>query len=117
MLDGDKIAVIDLLSFQGHDETEFGIPSSVRMSADRLKSGPHLNVSADVEIILYCTSDQEFMSARVAVALQRRGIPSVWVLDGGLEAWQRAGFSLSAEFADSDELAQRLGITFKGQRH
>jgi rhodanese-related sulfurtransferase len=107
---GEKIAVIDLLSFEGHDETELGIPGSMRMSAERLKTGPKLQVPADVEIVLYCTTHQEITSARVAIALQRRGIRSVWILEGGLDAWRRDGFPVSASFAKPEELAHRLGI-------
>ena len=39
-------------------------------------------------VMLYCSSPREFTSARVALALLRRGIANVVVLDGGLNAWK-----------------------------
>lgn len=69
---GDKLALIDLLGFEGHDPVEQGIPGSIRMSAARLKIGPKLLVPKDVEVVLYCSSRQQILSARVALGLKRR---------------------------------------------
>jgi rhodanese-related sulfurtransferase len=45
-------------------------------------------------VVLYCASPHEFTSARVALALQRRGFERVRPLAGGLRAWRERGFPL-----------------------
>jgi 3-mercaptopyruvate sulfurtransferase SseA len=61
-------------------------------------------------IILYCSSSGELTSARVAVALQKKGLSNVWVLEGGLTAWRKEGFSVTSHLSTPDEAAERLGI-------
>ncbi|WP_041597002.1 rhodanese-like domain-containing protein [Granulicella tundricola] len=113
---GEKVAVIDLLGFEGHDGAELGIPGSVRISAARLKNGPLLAVPKDVEIVLYCSSHQQILSARVALGLKRRGVRAVSVLEGGLDAWRHLGFELSNDFGVPEDIAARLGIEFLTKR-
>ena len=45
------------------------------------------------KIIVYCRSGR--MSAIAADTLARLGYTNVWDLDGGMVAWERAGFSLA----------------------
>jgi hypothetical protein len=42
---------------------------------------PPVFVSEDLGLILYCSSSGELTSARVAVALRKKGISNVWVLE------------------------------------
>ena len=108
---GDKVAIIDLLGIESRYGVEEGIPGSIRLSAQRLKYGPKIiSVPEDVEIVLYCSSRQQILSARAALKLKRRGVHSVSVLEGGLEAWKKQGFRVSQEFASPDDLARALGI-------
>jgi 3-mercaptopyruvate sulfurtransferase SseA len=50
------------------------------------------------------------VSARVADALQRRGMKDVWVLEGGLEAWVLEGRKVTTELPTGAQVAARLGI-------
>ena len=52
-------------------------------------------VPDDVEIVLYCSSRRDIVSARAAVALKRIGVDNVWVLEGGLDSWREEGLPLS----------------------
>jgi rhodanese-related sulfurtransferase len=46
-------------------------------------------------VVLYCASPREFTSARVALALQRRGFERVRPPAGGLRAWRERGFPVT----------------------
>lgn len=46
----------------------------------------------DAKIVLYCMSGR--MSEIAAGTLSRRGYTSLWNLDGGMIAWEKAGFPL-----------------------
>jgi 3-mercaptopyruvate sulfurtransferase SseA len=46
----------------------------------------------------------------VAVALQKKGISNVCVLEGGLTAWKKEGFPVASHLSTSNEAVERLGI-------
>jgi rhodanese-related sulfurtransferase len=46
----------------------------------------------------------------VALALRRKGIPRVWILDGGLKAWIKQGYPVTTNLSDPKERAMSLGI-------
>jgi membrane protein DedA with SNARE-associated domain/rhodanese-related sulfurtransferase len=79
-----KIAIIDLLNFEDGD-INGGIPGAIRIDPARLRRLSRLIMPDDLEIILYCSSVREITSARVALALRKKGIPKVWILEGGLK--------------------------------
>ena len=67
-------------------------------------------VPENLGIVLYCSSVGELTSARVAVALQKKGISNVWVLEGGLTAWEKESLPVTLHLSTSSEAAERLGI-------
>jgi membrane protein DedA with SNARE-associated domain/rhodanese-related sulfurtransferase len=107
--DGEKVAIVDLLHFQAAAEIP-GIPGAVRIDPKRLHRAKRIIVPEDVQIVLYCSSKNEFTSARVANALHKIGVADVWVLEGGLEAWAEEGRSVTTKLFTSEEAAQRMGI-------
>jgi len=107
---GDRIAVIDLLEFEDGEENAEGIPGAVRVNPASLRVAQTVYVPRDVEMVLYCSSQAQLLSARVALALERRGIANVWVLDGGLSAWRALGLPLTARLDSAEQVASRLGI-------
>ena len=115
--DGEKIAVIDLRRFEGEDDNLQGILGAVRMEPSRLRNSASVHVPNDVALVLYCSSRNEFISARVAVALRRRGIDQVWVLDGGLASWRDHGFPLTTHLSTREEVAHRLGIELPAEQN
>jgi 3-mercaptopyruvate sulfurtransferase SseA len=46
----------------------------------------------------------------VAVALRKKGISNVWVLEGGLTAWKKEGLPVTLRLSTSAEAAERFGI-------
>ena len=110
LVSGEQVVIIDLLSFEEGPENSVGIPGAVRMDPARLRSRSKVLVPERIGIILYCSSSGELTSAQVAVALQKKGISNVWVLEGGLTAWQKEGFSVTSHLSTPGEAAERLGI-------
>lgn len=110
LTESDRIAIFDLLHYEAREDEIAGIPGAVRIDPARLRSAPHLVVPDDVDIVLYCSSRNEFISARVAEALTKRGFQNVWVLEGGLDAWVRDGRPITMTLSNVEEVAARLGI-------
>ena len=109
---GSKLALLDLLDFEEEtgSESPQAIPGAFRIDPSRLRHSPRIAVPADVEIVLYCSSRRDIVSARAAVALKRIGVENVWVLEGGLDGWREKGLPLS-QFPEAPEVvAERLGV-------
>jgi membrane protein DedA with SNARE-associated domain/rhodanese-related sulfurtransferase len=104
-----KIAIIDLLNFEDGD-TNVGISGAIRINPARLRRRSRLVMPNDLEIILYCSSVREITSARVALALRKKGIPKVWILEGGLKRWIKEGYPVTSNLADPKDRAVELGI-------
>ena len=110
MMAGEPIAVIDLLDFEDAHEDRSGIPGAVRMDPARLRSRLRVVVPENLGLVLYCSSSGDLTSARVAVALRKKGISNVWVLEGGLMAWKKEGLPVTLRLSTSAEAAERFGI-------
>src|SRR3984885_4423958 len=107
---GEPIAIIDLLDFEEGHGDRAGIPGAVRMDPARLRRRLHVVVPENLGLVLYCSSSGELTSARVAVALRKKGISNVWVLEGGLTAWKKEGLPVTLQLSTSAEAEQRFGI-------
>ena len=107
-----KIAVLDLLNFEGESEAEISeaIPGAFRLDPARLRKAEHITVPGDAEIVLYSSSGGDTLSARAAMELKRIGIENVWVLEGGLKAWREKGLPVAPSPEIPEIVAQRLGI-------
>ena len=109
---GSKLALLDLLDFEEEtgSESPQAIPGAFRIDPSRLRHSPRIAVPDDVEIVLYCSSQRDIVSARAAVALKRIGVENVWVLEGGLDSWREKGLPLS-QFPEAPRaVAERLGV-------
>jgi membrane protein DedA with SNARE-associated domain/rhodanese-related sulfurtransferase len=111
---GEPIAIIDLLDFEEGYGDHAGIPGAVRMDPARLRSRLRVVVPENLGLVLYCSSSGELTSARVAVALRKKGISKVWVLEGGLTAWKKEGLPVTSRLSTSAEAAERFGIKVIG---
>jgi membrane protein DedA with SNARE-associated domain/rhodanese-related sulfurtransferase len=105
-----RLAVFDLLHYEARGREVAGIPGSVRVDPTRFRTSRKVKVPDDVDIVLYCSSRNDFVSARVAETLEKRGVNNVWVLEGGLEAWELEGRPVTTQLKTPEEVASRLGI-------
>jgi membrane protein DedA with SNARE-associated domain/rhodanese-related sulfurtransferase len=96
---GEKFFIIDLQGRLGHPRDRQGIPGAVRIDPHKLEQyderDKRVQIPRDREVVLYCATPREFTSARVALALHRRGFERVRPLAGGLRAWRERGFPLT----------------------
>ena len=106
----ERLCIIDLLRFEEDPEGIAMIPGSVRLDPSELRRKAMFVVPDNIDLVLYCSSKNSFVSARVAVAMRRHGVQRVLVLSGGLAAWNALGFPLSSVSADPDAELARLGI-------
>jgi membrane protein DedA with SNARE-associated domain/rhodanese-related sulfurtransferase len=111
---GEPLAIIDLLDFEDGQGDHAGIPGAVRMDPAHLRSRLRVVVPENLGLVLYCSSSGELTSARVAVALRKRGVSNVWVLEGGLTAWKKEGLPVTLQLSTSEEAAERFGIEIIG---
>ena len=106
----EKLAVMDLLHHEATEMESPGIPGAVRTDPNQLRDGHKVVVPDGVSIVLYCSSNNELTSARVAQALNKLGFTEVWVLEGGLDAWAYEGRPLTTNLSSPKEVADRLGL-------
>jgi 3-mercaptopyruvate sulfurtransferase SseA len=89
--------IVGLQGRLDHHKHSVGIPGAVRINPRRLEEYRHLEISPSQEVVLYCDCPSEFTSARVALALRRKGVQHVRPLAGGLRAWRDCGYPVSSE--------------------
>ena len=105
--------MLDLLDFEQESASgsPAAIPGAFRIDPTPLRNSPQIFVADDVEIVLYCSSRSEIVSAQAALALRRIGVKNVWILEGGIHGWRDKGLPLS-QFPEAPEaVAERLGVT------
>ena len=107
---GAKIGVVDLLRFEGDPQDSVAIPGAVRADPKKMRHKTRVVMPESIHLVLYCGSENSFVSARVGLVMRKKGIHRILVLEGGLAAWKAHGFPLSAEFADPYTEMNRLGI-------
>jgi rhodanese-related sulfurtransferase len=94
---GEDILIVDMQS-QANDVAETtAIPGAVRIDPDRLEQYKDIFLWPQREIVLYCAGAGDFTSARVAFALQQKGVEDVHPLVGGLRGWLDRGFPVTSE--------------------
>lgn len=107
---GEKIGVVDLLRFEDDPQGSSAIPGAVRADPKEMRHKTRVVIPEDVDLVLYCGSKNNFVSARVAAAMRKKGVRRIRILEGGLAAWKSRGFPLSVEFADPYAEMARLGV-------
>jgi membrane protein DedA with SNARE-associated domain/rhodanese-related sulfurtransferase len=115
LAENPKVVMFDLLEFEARDGEIAGIPGALRVDPKRMRTAKRLKIPDGVEIVLYCSSKNEFASARVAEALEKRGFTEVWVLEGGLEGWVEDGRAVTLELSTPVQIADRMGIVLPAE--
>ena len=93
----EEMLLVDLQGRAGSATGQMAIPGAIRIDPRALEKYRDVNISTSREVVLYCASGGEFTSARVALALRRKGIENVRPLAGGLRAWRERGFPVTSE--------------------
>jgi membrane protein DedA with SNARE-associated domain/rhodanese-related sulfurtransferase len=100
---GEQVFIVDLQGRWRDARERQGIPGAVRIDPHKLEHYRAYDTKTpdplprDREVVLYCDGPHEFTSARVALAMQRRGFRRVRPLAGGLRAWQERGFPVAQD--------------------
>lgn len=94
---GEDILIVDLQGGLNHHKDLVTIPGAVRINPNRLGDYGDVDISPAQEVVLYCDCPGEFTSARVALALRRKGVQHVRPLAGGLRAWRDRGYPVTSE--------------------
>jgi rhodanese-related sulfurtransferase len=100
-LSADLAVIYDVRSHGYYDRDAMRVKGSRRLDPNALRPGQQ-DFPVDRRIYLYCTCVRQATSARVAQVLLRNGLPGA-VIQGGLEAWKKAGLPL--EPIPLDEIA------------
>ncbi len=88
---GDLVRILDLRTAISYEASRQTLPGAIRVDPEELDTR-HTDIPRDCDIVLYCTCPNETTSARVALALKKRGIERVFPLEGGLAAWVLCGY-------------------------
>lgn len=92
---GDPVRIVDLRTDIAFEVNRQTLPGAIRLDPEELDAR-HGEIPRDRDIVLYCTCPNESTSARVALALAKRGIRRVFPLEGGFEAWVSRGYPVEA---------------------
>ncbi len=94
---GEDILIVDLQGRRQRDSGEpMAIPDAVRINPHRLEQYKDIKIPSTREVVLYSACPGEFTSARVALALRRKGVENVRPLEGGLQAWRDRGYPVTS---------------------
>lgn len=82
---GEDLTFIDLRSERARKDIP-GIPGSLALSVEEVIATHH-TLPRDRDVILYCACSGDTASMQAASRLRDKGLPRVWPLAGGIEAW------------------------------
>lgn len=78
------------------------IPGSIRVSLDVVgKTAKSLEIPKDKEIIVYCAGSSCPQSKTAQEKLNALGYTNVHTYEGGIEEWQKAGYAIEKQFAET----------------
>lgn len=90
---GEHVVLLDDRNPQAWGSAKEQIPGSIRIAPGELDK--HLqDVPLNSAVVSYCTCPHEESSLKVARGLQEMGWSQVAVLQGGFDAWQKAGLPI-----------------------
>lgn len=86
---GEPLLLLDVRRSEALVRNPMGIASAVPILLDEAEPGVP-DLPRETEMLAYCLCSGQASSTRVALWLAQAGYRNVWVLDGGLPAWQAA---------------------------
>jgi membrane protein DedA with SNARE-associated domain/rhodanese-related sulfurtransferase len=88
---GENPVILDLRSSTELVQDQAVILGAIHLGLDELEKRQH-EFPHDRDIVVYCSCPNEVTSARVALALQRKGFTRVRPLLGGIDAWRKGNY-------------------------
>jgi len=88
---GEAVYVVDLRHPMNVAADGRSFPGSVHLTPQQVIARRE-QIPTDRDIVLFCNCPREAAAAQVAVTLRHFGLSHVYPLEGGLDAWQRAGY-------------------------
>jgi rhodanese-related sulfurtransferase len=88
---GEEMVILDLRSSAALQEDPTVIVGATHLTLEEVESRSQ-GLPRDRDIVLYCSCPNEVTSARVALALQRRGFTRIRPLKGGIDAWRESRY-------------------------
>jgi membrane protein DedA with SNARE-associated domain/rhodanese-related sulfurtransferase len=104
---GEELIILDLRSRGELDLDPAIIRGARHVPVDQIEMDPHA-IPRDREVIVYCSCPNEVTSARVALALQRKGFTRVRPLLGGIDAWREQDYPTERRSSDAASPVERL---------
>jgi membrane protein DedA with SNARE-associated domain/rhodanese-related sulfurtransferase len=92
---GENPIILDLRSGTELAQDPSIILGAIRLGVDEIETRHH-EFPHDRDIVVYCSCPNEVTSARVALALQRKGFARVRPLLGGINAWRGQNYPMGA---------------------
>jgi len=90
---GEPFYVVDLRHPMTAASDGRSFPGSLHLTPEQVMDHRD-QIPTDRDVVLFCDCPREAAAAQVAVRLRDFGFMRVYPLEGGLDAWQRAGFPL-----------------------
>ena len=90
---GEKPVILDLRSKAELELDPSVILGAIHMGPEEIQKG---DFPRDRDIVVYCSCPNEVTSARVALALHRKGFTRVRPLQGGIDAWRRQKYPMGS---------------------
>jgi membrane protein DedA with SNARE-associated domain/rhodanese-related sulfurtransferase len=90
---GNEPLVLDVRSRTQRKLDSRSIPGARLIDLDDVERSL-TEIPRDRDVIVYCACPNEATAAKIAMQLQKRGIPRVRPLAGGIDAWASAGLKL-----------------------
>ncbi|HEV3189775.1 MAG TPA: VTT domain-containing protein [Polyangiaceae bacterium] len=88
---GEAVYVVDLRHPRNVAADGRSFPGSVHLTPQQVIARRE-QIPTDRDIVVFCNCPREAAAAQVAVRLRHFGFAHVYPLEGGLDAWQRAGY-------------------------
>ena len=90
---GNEPLVLDVRSRTQRKLDSRSIPGARLIDLDDVERSL-TEIPRDRDVIVYCACPNEATAAKIAMQLQKSGIPRVRPLAGGIDAWASAGLKL-----------------------
>jgi membrane protein DedA with SNARE-associated domain/rhodanese-related sulfurtransferase len=90
---GEEVVILDLRSSAELQHDPSLIRGALHLPLDEIENRHH-EIPRDRDVIVYCSCPNEVSSARVALALQRKGLTRVRPLLGGIDAWREQNYPM-----------------------